>query len=137
MAWHDMKRRILGSRSAAVAAVVAGLTLAAGAVADSGGQRGLGTVIQDAAALQPMYGFAADCAASGALGEGELTQFRVRLLDALTEKHGLTVEGRLVAQAYLLGDAQAVGGADGSTVIVPASGGQRDTRSCDSATKLM
>ena len=116
-------RRTLG---VAAIAVIAGTTGAAA-------QSGLGTVIQEAAALQPMYGFAATCAANGDLSDRELAQFRARLLDALTEKHGLTVEDRQVANAYLVGDATV----SEPLAIVPAAGRQQGTRSCDTATELM
>lgn len=122
-----MKSGILARPIIAALAVVS-----VSSVASAGS--GLGTVIQEAAALQPVYGFAAECAATGDLDHNELAQFRAQLLDVLTERHGLTVEDRLVAQAYLVGEAEV---SEPALAIVPAGGGFQETRSCDSATKLM
>lgn len=108
---------------------LAGLAVFAG-LAGNAGAAGLGTGIQDAAALNRFYSFAEECVGAGELPQSELELFQVQVLDALEEKYSLAADERQVLKAYLVGSASFTAGPMDQQIL-PASG-----MTCDMATEI-
>lgn len=108
---------------------LAGLAVFAG-LAGNASAGGLGSGIQDAAALNRFYSFAEACVVAGEIPHAELEQFQVHVLDALEEKYSLEADERQVLEAYLVGSAT-FSATPMDQQIVPASG-----MTCDMATEI-
>ena len=73
-------------------AVVAALFLSLVNPPAGADEGGLGGALQEARLVSSYYQFARHCESVGAITEGELAEFRQRLLGAVFEKYGLDVD---------------------------------------------